>query len=493
MALKLRLALAFSAFAAALAFFGSFLLLHQVSSRLLESANVGLKASTAIIANNISNLQDTNGQSGSDVLGSQVGANLQDPPNLQIAGLPFNLTAPRSPIDLAEVISSKGAVLIRYGASNALIDRTGIRQALASETSYVKDLAKPLGKTLVVAQAIPGSSTDVLVVAMSLHSVGSEVSRTVTILLIVGLVLTLLAFGAGYLLAGAALAPVERMRAQAAAMVASRRWGILNVGSSPREIAELTTTLNDLIAQITDSNSRQREFVAAAGHQLRTPLAILGIELELASNPSRSLVEMRDAVTSARQETERLIRIAQGLLTLAKGDESRLMVVPEVIIVRDAVALVARTFEKVAQSGGVTFVLLGDPNLRCICDPDGFHQVIANLLENAIRFSPIQKSVEIEFGESHNRVCILVTDHGMGFAPDVLAAPFERFGRAQTKENLGTSGSGLGLSIVKTFVEANAGKVELGNAIDGGAWVRVLLPMDPATSGVTTPEPEDHP
>src|SRR5439155_10835357 len=195
----------------------------------------------------------------------------------------------------------------------------------------------------------------------------------------------------GYFVGGAALLPVERMRARAAAISASQLSERLPVPPSHDEVSRLGDTLTGLLARVEVALERERSFVADASHELRTPLALLRAEIELALDSPRSKGELEAALRSAGEETDRLSQLADDLLLLAHIDDGILPIRREPTRVGELLAGIAARFERRADDAGRTIETAGSETLVPV-DRVRLEQAVANLVENALRYGsgPIQ-------------------------------------------------------------------------------------------------------
>jgi signal transduction histidine kinase len=306
-----------------------------------------------------------------------------------------------------------------------------------------------------------GSNTYVVVVGTRLETVDNAVDRVEVGLAIAGGPLVLLAGIAAWVVAGAALAPVERMRRQVAGMSEEDIRGNMAVPRTRDELAHLAATMNDLLGRVRDARERERRFVAEAGHELRTPLAILRGELELANRPGRSREELTEAVTVAGEETDRLVRLAEDLLFLARGDAAGLDLRGEEVVLGEVVGRAVEASSGRAAERGVSIDIDVDPDSVAWVDADRLRQSIDNLLDNALQFSPSGGHVAVRAGVSEGRMRLEVVDDGPGFPIDFLPHAFERFARADESRAQGR-GSGLGLAIVASIASAHGGTVSAG-------------------------------
>ena len=274
----------------------------------------------------------------------------------------------------------------------------------------------------------------------------------------------------GYALTGRALRPVELLRRRAGSVTAERQT-LLPVPPSRDEISRLATTLNDMLARLHAAVEHERRFVADASHELRTPLSLLQTELELALRRPRSHEELEQALRSAAEETQRLTRLANDLLLIARADQGSLPIRREVVAVADLLEGVAQRFENRAAS--LQRELSVEPS-DLVLDADliRLEQALANLVENALTYG--RGAVHLRAVEQADAVELHVTDEGDGFPEEFRARAFDRFSRAD--EARGRGGSGLGLSIVHLVARAHGGEAGLRNGPQRGADVWLSLP-----------------
>jgi len=301
---------------------------------------------------------------------------------------------------------------------------------------------------------------ELVVVGSAIDDRNDALRNLVAVLAIGGPLTLLLASLAGYGAAAAALRPVERMRRRAAAIRADEPGARLPVGPADDEVGRLGETLNEMLARLEDAYARERAFVADASHELRTPLAILRAELELAAREGRSQEELAGAVRSAAEETDRLARLADDLLVLARVEEGRLPVRPVELDARELL----RRFGPVDAPDGLT--------VRA--DPERLQQALGNLVDNARRHGGGE--VQLAAARVNGHVELHVRDGGPGFPPEFLASAFERFTRGDPAR--GRGGAGLGLAIVDVIARAHGGTAGARNLESGGADVWIALPCE---------------
>jgi len=319
-----------------------------------------------------------------------------------------------------------------------------------------------------------GQSRLVLVVG------ATRANRTETLLslrnafLIGGPLALILASLAGYGLAGAALRPIEAMRRRAADISASSLDDRLPVPPGGDEVSRLGETLNEMLTRIGDGLARERRFVADASHELRTPLALLKTQLELALRRSRSTEELEAAIRGAAEDTERLSRLADDLLLLARAEQGRVPLRREPIDVADVLETVAGRFQSraVSEQRDLSVTTDDDP-LVVSADRPLLEQALANMVDNAFTHGAGRVTLTAE--QRNGSAELHVLDEGAGFPADFLAHAFERFSRAQKTT---AEGSGLGLAIVETIAEAHDGRAGAANAPGGGTDVWLALTVE---------------
>ena len=311
--------------------------------------------------------------------------------------------------------------------------------------------------------ADPGPGGRVVVAAQSLADRDAAVADLRNELA-TGFPIVLLAAAIGaYLLAAAALRPVERMRARAAGISATDADARLPVPPARDEIQDLGNTFNELLQRLQDALERERQFVIDAGHELRTPLSLLTTELELALRRPRSNPELIAAMRSALQETTRLSRLARDLLTVA--DTGRRAAPPSI----DLSTTLAGVGERYRHSLGGQLEIDCPPGQYVRAQPDDLDRIVGNLIDNAAQHGAPPITVRVQ--ATADCVEIRVGDHGPGFPPGFLPRAFRRFSRADAART--TAGTGLGLAIVDTLTQRNHGKVTAENHAEGGAEITV--------------------
>lgn len=325
--------------------------------------------------------------------------------------------------------------------------------------------------------AAPSDEGPIVVVGASLEEQEEAATRLAAALLLGGSGALAITTLIGWLLAGAALRPVERMRAEAAAISADHLGERLKVPDTGDELARLGETLNEMLARLEQTIDRERRFVDDASHELRTPLGILKTELELALRKARSPEELQQALRSAAEESERLNSLAEDLLVLARSDRGRLPVRREDTDLLTLIGSVTSRFRVAAETHGIALEMHAPTAMRVHVDPTRLQQTIGNLVDNAVRHSPPGGSVHVRVSREPGRLRIAVSDDGPGFPEGAIDKIFEPFTRIDPGRTRSAGGAGLGLAIVKAIIESHGGTVEAANDSEGGAVVTIDIPV----------------
>jgi two-component system OmpR family sensor kinase len=314
---------------------------------------------------------------------------------------------------------------------------------------------------------------DVVVVAGELLDDRDEALDALATQLLVALPIALLASSlVGYFVAGGALRPVDAMRSHASEISASTSSQRLPLPAAHDEVYRLGETLNEMLGRLDAGLERERRFVADASHELRTPLAILKTELEVALRQPRSGDELESAIRSAAEETDRLVRLAEDLLLVARSDQSELELRPVAVATDELLDATAARFAARATTAGRAIEVAAEPGLVVEVDRTHADRALANLVENALNYGagPVRLRAE----GANGRVELHVTDEGSGFDQSFLPVAFERFARADDARERG--GTGLGLAIVDAIAHAHGGSAHAANLAGGGADVWIALP-----------------
>jgi signal transduction histidine kinase len=365
------------------------------------------------------------------------------------------------------------------GYARSLLSRAELRRAARGahfiDTPRARLLAEP------VASAPPS----VLVVGASLAQRNGALTTLSELLFIGGPALLILTCLIGYGLMDRALAPVKTMSERAASICGAPDGARLPVPEAHDELRRLGETMNDMLCRLDDALARERAFVADAGHELRTPLAILKLELEFALSTDSTREELQERLRSVAEEVDRLNRLAQDLLVIARAEQGRLPLEKRWIDLEPLLDTLAGRFATAATQNGRVVRVEGSAAVRVEADPARLEQALTNMVSNALRHG--DGDVVLRASTARGRVAIHVLDDGPGFEPELLPHAFERFARASQARS--ERGAGLGLSIVEVIAKIHGGRAYARNRDGGGADVWLDLPAGSAWAMSTPTQP----
>lgn len=289
----------------------------------------------------------------------------------------------------------------------------------------------------------------------------------------------------GYLLARASLAPVVLMSARADRIGATSLHERLPAANAHDELGRLGGVFNRLLGRLEEAFDQQRQFMADASHELRTPVAALRSAADVAlSRPDRASDEYREALELVRGEGRRLSRIVDDLFLLARADAGEQPVRPADVYLEEILAECARAGRVLAGVRGVRFDAPPADEAPFRGDPALLQRLVMNLVDNAVKHTPPGGHVRLTLDHDHAVYRIAVRDTGIGVPEAARAHVFDRFYRsdaARTRDEHGAlGGAGLGLSIAQWIAEAHAGRVELAETGPGGSLFVATLPLPAA-------------
>ena len=334
-----------------------------------------------------------------------------------------------------------------------------------------------------------------LQVARPLDELDEELAQLLTALLTAGPLTLLAAMAGGYVLAARALRPVETMRVAAEAMTADRLDRRLTV-TADDELGRLAGTLNGMIARLERSFHEMRRFTADASHELRTPIAVIRTEAEVALRRPVDTSVSPHLLGNILEECERLTLLTDQLLTLSREDAGIDAATRAPLDLAALATDAAETMRPLAEAKGQTLRLGERPRQRSAAastrffihgDAQRLRRVIYNLLDNAIKYTPANGTVTLTISAPGNSVRLSVTDSGIGIAPEHLPHVFERFYRVDAARGR-EGGTGLGLSIVQSIVAAHGGTVSLESAAGQGTTFTLTFPVIHADGGAVRPD-----
>jgi heavy metal sensor kinase len=329
---------------------------------------------------------------------------------------------------------------------------------------------------------IPPAGTPFIILASQpLEAVEGELESLREILFYATPAALLLAGVGGWFLARRGLAPVAAMAQSARRIGAGSLERQLPVADPRDELGQLATTFNELLARLDAAFDEQRRFMADASHELRTPLSVLstaaGVTLK---KPHREEEEYREALQLMAEQTRRLSRIVQDMFTLARADAGHYPLRREALYLDDLLAEVARAGGLLASGKGVSVELSNLPESAFRGDEDLLRQMVLNLVDNAVKFTPEGGRVRLGLARRGGEYLLSVSDTGPGIPDAARPHVFERFYRAdRARSRAEDGGAGLGLAIARWIAQAHDGDLELSASDPDGTTFVARLPAAP--------------
>ncbi len=380
-----------------------------------------------------------------------------------------------------------------FAASSAALtrslDRAMLRRRVAQHAFGLATVAAAPGMRLLLEPIEVRGTPFVLAVAQSLAPQQQLLGDLRNSMLVSIPLALLIAAAGGYLLARKSLSPVAAMSAKARAISAASLGERIEIGNPRDELGQLAVTLNALLQRMEESFDSQRRFMADASHELRTPVAILQGEIDVAlSRENRDAREYRESLEIMRKSVRRLTRIVRDLFLLARGDAGQYPLRSERFYLEEVVVQTVQQFRTVAAERGVS--LREDHRIDLVFrgDEDLIQRLLGNLVDNAIRHTPAGGRVSVSCTSESDHFRIEVADTGSGIAPELRESIFERFFRGDSThtaaETFNGSGAGLGLPIARWIAEAHGGRLDLARTGPSGSVFVVLLPRTETVESV---------
>lgn len=288
----------------------------------------------------------------------------------------------------------------------------------------------------------------------------------------------IVAAAGGYLLARKSLAPVTTMSLKARQIGAETLDERIEIGNERDELGFLAATLNGLLERLQLAFESQRRFMADASHELRTPIAIIQGEADVALARDRDAADYRESIEVMQRAARKLTRIVQNLFLLARGDAGRYPISMSRFYVGEVIADCIRGMRSVAQARGVELSCSAPEDIVIVADEELIHRLVLNLVENAVKFTPSGGKVHVDLQAGDGNCTIRVADTGPGIAPADQSRIFERFFRGDRARPGNAGGAGLGLPIARWIAEVHGGELRLEHSDAHGTVFVAVLPVD---------------
>jgi len=279
-----------------------------------------------------------------------------------------------------------------------------------------------------------------------------------------------------YLLLGRALRPVDEIVRSAERITAQNLSQRLPVPETGDEVERLSLALNRMIQRLDEAFQVASRFTADASHELRTPLTIMRGELEALLKEGISNEDQTSQVESVLEEAERLTQIVEGLLLMSRLEAGESQTSKDPIDFATLVSTTAEQMTPLAEDKSISLVCEAGRDVMVEANEIRLKQVVVNLLDNAIKYTPEGGKITVRVTGEPSWAILEVRDNGIGISKEALPHVFERFYRSEQIQARKARGTGLGLSMVQSIVDAHAGKVEVDSRENEGATFRIHLP-----------------
>jgi heavy metal sensor kinase len=323
--------------------------------------------------------------------------------------------------------------------------------------------------------------------ALEVGVTGDDVTDTLSILLYILAIAypatLVVASAGGIFLAGRALSPIDRITKLAQRISAEDLSQRLELDIADDEVGRLARTFNDMIARLDAGFRRQRQFTADASHELRTPLTAVRGQIEVALSREREGDAYREVLKGVNEEVDRLIRLVGSLLTLARADAGEIALASEPVDVGELAGSAVEQVRQSAEQKNIGLAVEGAAGVVVQADQDLLLQLVLNLLDNALKFTPDGGTVAVGWASGDGTTRLWVRDTGLGIAPEHVGRIFDRFYRIDTARNRAEGGAGLGLSISRWIAEAHGGSLAVESTPGAGSTFTVTLPARGVPAG----------
>lgn len=283
-----------------------------------------------------------------------------------------------------------------------------------------------------------------------------------------------------YFLTKKTLTPLQKLTSEVSQIQAQNLSTQLAVPNSKDEIAQLTSSFNEMLARLDNAFSTQKQFSANAAHELRTPLAVLQTNLEVFEKKQEpEIVEYRQLFTMIKEQTARLSQLVGTLL-----DMTNLKSVPrtDLVALEELVDEVFCDLDPVAEKAGISIDFNDSSDQDSHTDVTGsyvlLYRAVYNLVENAIKYNRPHGSVSVSVKQENGQAMVLVTDTGIGISPENQEKIFDPFFRVDKSRSRAMGGAGLGLALVDSIAKEHGGTVKVLESSKTGSTIALMLPMD---------------
>lgn len=379
-------------------------------------------------------------------------------------------------------VSHLDGVLIYRNFPRADFTLPAVPSPSADQSRSIHTLPLPDGGKLLMLQEIRRiDGVDVVIRVGRTTSHLIEEMWNLLLLQALGFPLVLLfAWAGGYFVAGRVLSPLQKIITQMQTITADRLNERLPVKNADDELGYLSTTFNQLLGKLDHSFTLMRQFTGDASHELRTPLSAMHSVGEAALRSPLSVQDYQETIASMLEEVDKMSCLVTDLLALTRADSNQATSILEELELGTVVQEETARLCVLAEDKGQNLKVTIDHPCPVRLDKNSFRQAFANILHNAIQYSPPSTVIEIRVDKSPAGCFVEIADAGPGIAPEHQQHIFDRFYRVDKVRSRNTGGSGLGLAIALGAIESQGGRIELTSTIGKGSVFRIFLPESQA-------------
>jgi heavy metal sensor kinase len=389
--------------------------------------------------------------------------------------------APRTTSHFLRVTREDGSILYQSGQpQDGTFDPTRVTAAYFNEPSSWSEVNMPNGKTLFVYSMVYpgfGGRRFSIQAGASNNQIRQVLGGLLTSLAFVLPIILGAAIAGGYLLMKRALSPLDEIAVVAEKITSRNLNERMPKVATGDELEKLALSLDRMMVRLEESFQHVQRFSADASHEIRTPLAILRAELESLHEAPGLAPELRESVGSSLEEAARLSRIVEQLLEVTRLEAGETLAGLTLLDLTEMAGTVVDQMRLLADEKQIDLSFKGSQNLHVMGDPVRLRQVVVNLVDNAIKYTPSGGSISVSSIPTDGNAILEVEDTGIGIPAEALPHVFERFYRVDAARTRQLGGTGLGLAIVKSICTVFGGTVTVRSAISGTIF-RVELPLE---------------
>ncbi len=376
-------------------------------------------------------------------------------------------------------------------------DPTGLTPPVGINEAQTREVHLPRGRGELLLHTIPFVARDGSRFVIEMGAPFDQIENVLHGLLLtlaLGLpVIVALSIGGGYFVMRRALEPVDALTESAERITSRNLNERLPIVATGDELERLSVSLNSMVARLDAAFTHIRRFSADASHELRTPLTVLRGELEGIAQDPQLTKEMREMIGSALEETERLAKIVESLLVISRLDAGEARMERARLDFAELAEATVEQLSLLAEDKSISLVSDTPEPVEVEGDRARLKQVVVNLVDNAIKYTPAGGRVEVRVTREEGHALLEVKDTGVGVPKEALPHIFERFYRVDKARSRAVGGTGLGLAIVKSICTAHGGQVRVESAENNGSRFEVQLPAAGVASRLAQAQGEFQP